>query len=400
MQYVLWICLALIWSFNAQAHGVNLAPQDTEYAIWSSASFTWNSNGAVGNNEYWRIPGLMMGGDATPAKEGLNLDDALLGGHYAFNDKAKVTAKLGVHSDDGDHHAAVNLENLFVSYQMVQSFGVSLGQMEANFSPTASYHASLQPMAEAPLVADAFWGRSFHDVGVNAVWKPVPQLTIGLEAWDGQSFPATPGDQGGAQDIYLQWLQHWQGWHLQAGIWGMRAQAYQRGDDRYTAGHSHSSDFETLPTDVRFTGDTTLTGLWLQVMTPTWQAWQFQLLAELVHSESDGDILDATRQADYTNDNYGYYVMPTLVWGNHQFSYRYEMLYLKNDVTGAAAGILAKEANLINDKDPSRQTVQWRWQMSRNFAWRLAYVYDDTLPESTERYSLGVVWQSLLFSSL
>lgn len=398
LRSLVWLCSSAALSLNVQAHGVNLTPKNADYALWSAASFTWNSNGAVDNNQYWRIPGLMMGGDAMPVEQGFTLDDALLGGHYNLTDTLKVTAKIGTHAGHGDGHNAINLENLFVHYQAVPTFGISLGQMEASFSPTASYHASLQTMAEAPLVADAFWGRSFHDVGVRAVWQPSPHWTLGVEAWDGQSFPATAGQKGGVQDVYLQFVQHWQDWHFQAGLWGMRAQAYQRGDDRYSAGHSHGSDFNPLPTDVRFTGDTTLAGLWVKLMSPTWQAWQIQLIGEWVNSQSDGELFDTTREADYTNDNNGFYVMPSLIWRAHEFSYRYEMLSLNNTVKGAAAEVLAEEANLINDKNPSRQTLQWRWQMSQDFAARVAYVYDDTMPKASERYSIGIVWQSLLFS--
>ena len=401
MRYVLLMICLFTWPLTLLAHGKKPHEGEAKFEIWSAASVSWYSQGAVDNNEYWRIPGVMMGGDALPVKEGFALDDAILGSHYRLTEKTKVTAKLAVHADDSNH-SQLNLENLFFSYQFNKQLGVSLGQMEANFSPTASYHASLQNMAEAPLVADAFWGRSFHDVGVQVAWQPIPSLTLGLEAWDGQSFPATSGKDGGSQDVYLKWSQPWKNWQFQAGLWGMRAEAFQRGGDRYSSGHSHGSDFSPLPDDIRFSGDTMMNGVWLSLMTPVWSQWQFQLSAEMVkcllNSQSDGNLIDTTRQADYETDHSGYYVMPTLVWGDHQLSYRYEQLLLKNTLKGAAAQILAEQANLINEQDPVRQTVQWRWQISEDFAWRMAYTQDESLPEMTERYSVGLVFNRSLFS--
>ena len=378
------------------AHGSAAELDVGKFQVGVAASLSYYSKGTVDKNEYWRIPGLMMGGEATPTVKGFAIDDAVLWGNYKLNDHIRAYGKLGVHGGSESHGSVIELENLYLKYKPFdeKTLSISAGVMGAEFSPLANHHASQSTFSEASLLADAFLGRGGHDGGLRLRWNPTVDLTLGAEIWDGGTFPGTSSE--GTQDIYLKYNTFVKDWMLHTGVWALKAKADQRGDERYSDGHNHGTEFSPLPADIRFSGNTEMAGAWFALKSPQYRGARIVLQYEALKSESKGEIFDTTRKADYKNDNLGYSLETSLNYSEYQLSYRYEKLSLENQIDGTAAEFLAANANLNTDKNPNRQTLQLKWQANKNIALRAAYTKDNSLAEESERYSVGLVWRDVL----
>ncbi|PLA74141.1 hypothetical protein CYQ88_07835 [Hydrogenovibrio sp. SC-1] len=378
------------------AHGDMLTER---YQIWGAASLTGYSNSVVAKNEYWRIPGLLMGGEALPISSGVQLDDAYLGGFTRLSDQASVSAKLGIHGGGDGHAATPALMQLQYAYQLPQyDLTLDAGLLEAQFSPIATHHASFALFSEAALMADAFWGRGYHDKGARLKWQPSSHWKFGLEYWNGEAFPATSGEKGGARDVFVQYQVTLQDWWLHAGSYVHQSKAFQRGDARYTTGHTHGTVFSPLPDDVRFSGDSDLIGLSLGMRTPSFSGMRVKVDYEVASLKAKGSVFDSTRSMDYEANHLGHYLTSSVEYDQHQLSYRYERISLENTLTGTSATILGDSANLVSSDSPIRQTIQWHWQVSDGFAWRVAMTQDQSLPEKSQRYSVGLVWKETFLS--
>lgn len=365
--------------------------------VGAAGSVSYFSEGSAGSDGYWRIAGNLMGGHALPVEKGFGLDDALIWGRYKISPEWQIHAKLATHNE-GSHNYTANVDNFFLSrtHLWQQPLDAEFGLMDANFTPSASTHPSLSQFVERPLITDAFWGGSVHDAGLRITWKPLNQWTLGAELWSGDFFPATQSN--GAYSLFAQTEKQWANVTLKAGVWGLTAKAQDRADDRYTAGHSHSTSTTTLP-DVRFTGDTDLAGVWLALDLPTWHGVQSHLQYEYAQSQANGELvnLDQARKATYASNHKGMSFVPSLRFGQHELSYRYEQLSLNNTLQGAGAALLAEDANLVNTHTPKRQTLQWKYQLNKQLAARVAYTEDKVLADKSNRFNVGLVWQQRLY---
>ena len=327
-----------------------------------------------------------------PVEQGAQLDDASLWARYQWLPNSAVHASIGSHSG----HSELALESLYLDYRpaSVPTVEVSAGLMDASFSPNASSHPSGRDFAETSLLAAAFWGGSIHDLALTTTWQAHPQLKLGLELRDGDFFPASKGE--GAQVLFVETNQQWHQLQLNAGAWGLQAKAGQRADERYQAGHTHGTSSFTPP-DIRFTGDSQLAGIWLGASLPLTASLVASLDYEAVRAKSDGQLTEANYAAAYQAEHLGYAFTPSLKSGDFSLSYRFEKLSLDNRLSGAGATVLATEGNLINPEHPQRQVLQLDWQANKSLRWRAAYTKDETLPQADDRFSVGIVWQEVLY---
>lgn len=387
-----WIYAVLLAPGVVLGHG-EMAGDQPDVLVGAALGLVAHDNGAGDENGYWRVPGVLMGGEALPAEQGAAVDEAMLWGHYRINDRSFAHAGLAYHGD------GVELENLFLSYHGVagQPVHMRLGLTGASFSPSSMHHRAAGTFMESSLLADTFWGRDFHDVGLHADWKPDANWEFGVEIWDGQAFPGSKGK--GTQDVYAKWQGSVSDWKLSAGAWAMRAAAGQRGDSRYNGdGHSPGGVVAAAePVDVRFSGDSELYGAWFGIAAPPIRNVVFGLNYEALRARAGGQLSDETRVADYSADHLGYVISPYARLGKFSLAYRAEKLSLDNHISGAAAQILAEEANLITAAQPERQTVQLEWEAARNIWLQLAYTRDETLAESDNRVSAGLLWRDELY---
>ncbi|GAA5127574.1 hypothetical protein GCM10023339_54080 [Alloalcanivorax gelatiniphagus] len=105
------------------------------------------------------------------------------------------------------------------------------------------------------------------------------------------------------------------------------------------------------------------------------------------------------RQADLDGTQDGGWIQPSVHWRQHTFAVRAEQLTTDNDLVGPAAPQLGDESGLANpdEHDPRRFTAIWRWQWRDNVALRAEAIRDESLPETENRWTLGVIWQQRLW---
>ncbi len=370
--------------------------EDSNISIGAMASVSVFSKGAVENEQLWRIPGALMGGHATPVGKGARVDHAALWGQYKISPKWDIQAELAAH-DEGTGELSPELQHLQFNFKPHHKVLMSVGRMSSESTPSLSHHQGSVAFNEATLMADTLFGRHVHDAGVRINTQPKQYLDIGIEAWNGDFFPASEGE--GAQDIYVKINKDWHDWNIKAGAWAMQSQAVSRGDDRYNnSGHSHTTATSTTPVDVLFTGDTKLNGVWADIGRRNAKGLTVGMQYEAAVSKSTGSLADSTRKAGYSNQYSSYAITPYLDYKKIQVSYRTEQLDLNNTVTGSGADIIATESNLKNSRSPKRDTVQASWRLTPSLSTSVAYTRDKTLTEKAEsRMSVALQWHDVLY---
>ncbi|MCC1495847.1 hypothetical protein [Alcanivorax sp. 1008] len=386
--------LLLTASFNVFAHSIPSEIGQPQLDV--SLAVTARTDGAVASDEYWRIPGVMMGGHAWPAQRGISMDELSLSLGYRIDENFFAVLKAAQHSghDDGP-----SIEHAWVGYVCCDSVGplvIEAGRMSAAFTPSVSEHSSARIFSDATLPADAFLGRHFHDNGFR-LWRHNPHgISFGVELWQGEAFPASADDSGGAADLFAS-LNHQSGrLTLQTGVWTLFARATERPDHRYSDGHTHGGIGAVPPPDVRFTGDSVLGGIHALIGWQVRSDMRAALRMEWMQVEADGVIEDITRRAAIDSVYSGIIVQPEITVARHSFALRAEQLVLDNHVTGAAALPLSEDANLINDHNPWRLGLGWRWQWRDALALRADLTRDATLGSAENRAAIGLVWHQSL----
>jgi hypothetical protein len=393
MRNIFLLVLLLVSSANIFAH--NIPTHIAEPQMNVSLAVTARSDGAVSSDEYWRIPGVMMGGHAWPAQQGMSLDDLSLSLGYRIDENFFAVIKAAQH----EGHDGPSIEHAWVGYVCCNTVGplvIEAGLMSAAFTPSVSEHSSERIFSDASLPADAFLGRHFHDQGIR-LWRHSPKgLSYGVELWQGEAFPASADEDGGAADIFASLHQQHGRLTLQTGAWALFARANQRADHRYSEGHSHGAIGAVPPPDIRFSGDSLLSGIHALI------GWQVRpdiragLRMEWMQVQADGNIEDATRRASIDSVYSGITVQPEISFGRHALALRAEQLVLDNNISGAAALPLSQDANLINQRNPWRMGLGWRWQWRDALALRADLSHDATLGEGENRVAVGLVWQQSL----
>jgi hypothetical protein len=369
-----------------------------EPQVDATVAVTARSAGAVGRNEYWRIPGALMGGHAWPAEQGFSLDEMSLSLGYRIDGNFFALAKAAQHGSQGEH-SEVAIEHASIGYVCCGDetrWIAETGRMSALFSPSIALHASSQVFVDTPLIADVFLGRHFHDDGLRLRRQTDHGLNVGMELWRGHAFPASADEKGGAADLFAALLHKRGRLRLETGIWSLLARAWQRPDHRYSEAHSHAGANAEPVADIRFTGDSVLGGVHGRVQWQLSADRALALRAEWMTVRADGDIADATRQALISSRYSGVLLQPELRMGRHLFALRGEQLVLDNHLTGAAAQVLAGDANLINDDNPWRIGLGWRWQWRDSIAVRAELSHDASTADPHNRVALGLVWQQAL----
>lgn len=381
---------------------------DTPVSVDASAVMTWRSASLIGDYEFWQIPGTQMGGHAWPARKGLEIDEWNLGLGYRIDQNLFAVAKLGAHAGGKDDHGGVELEHAYVGWVCCEEKGpwvAELGRMSARFSPGVGGHAADRLFSETPLAVDVFFGRYFHDQGLRLWWHETSGVTLGVEIWRGEAFPATASEDGGAWDLFGRYAWQGQRWTLEAGGWFYHAAAESRADHRYGGGHQHvpvapPGQTATLFPDTRYTGDTDIAGLHGRLAYRFNRDWQWAVEAEWMHTTLEGVVHDSIgRQADLQATQHGGWVQPSLTWRQQTVALRWEQLTTDNDLTGAAAPQLATDSGLANPDGhaPQRIAAVWFWQWRPGLALRAEVTRDQTLSDTEQRFALGVVWKQRIW---
>lgn len=382
---------------SPHAAGHNNAGLTLGTAMDAALVANYRNDEPVEAGEAWSIPGAMLGGEAIPAEQGASVDELMFTLSHVDENGVYALVKLASH-----HGSEAELEHGWVGYQLVSSEGAALqlevGRMAGKFSPGNQVHADTRLMSDAPLALDVFFGRQYNDEGVRLLWNDQRGLLLGIEAWQGDAFPASPGEDGGAVDLFLQYGQTNSRFSWTLGGWYMDAKADARSDTRYESGHSHGAAV-VQDLSYTFTGDSTLYGVNLNLTWALSEHMDFSIGSEWFWQDVEGEIRDETRLAQLDGEINGGWVEPALTYRQHTIGLRYERMTLVNDFTGAAGEALAQEANLDNQGfNPERLSIAYRYQLQPALALRAEWVSDESTPQSDDRFSLGIIWQKTLWS--
>lgn len=310
----------------------------------------------------WQIPGKLMGGEAEIPESGFTLDDASI--ETVFRHRSGVIAggELSSH-----HDATLSLEQAWMGYQTDVGTGLNgasliAGRMNALFSPEINRHASSSAFSAPRLLDNSLYGGHFNDTGVRGqVFTGNWQL--GAEFWQGESFPATPGQEGGSQDAFAYWTSPATSTQWVIGGWWLHSRADQRTDDRLTSGHTHGVLSATTTEATIFDGGEQHVGLHAEVIFQTSSTVSGRLATEFIYAEVEGTLRDTTHSAELKGDYRGFWIQPDLIWsGNQSFAVRYERLVLRNHISGAGASTLGHTSGLINPgEDPESLGISYRY---------------------------------------
>jgi len=382
-------------------------PGDGPVELSASVVATWRSDDIVEQNDYWRIPGALMGGHAWPYERGVAVDEALLGLGARINERTFAVIEVGTHGGGDGHGDSAEVQHAYLGFQCCEEPGpwvLEVGRMSSAFSPSLATHAGDRLTSESPLVNDVFFGRDFHDEGVRLWWHETAGWSAGAEYWRGKAFPAnTDGD--GVWDVFARHAWSAGPTSITLGGWYYQADAIARADHRYGGGHTHTpvappgATAEAFP-DTRFTGDVDVYGIHAGLEYRLSTDWVMGLEGEWMHFAMDGTVHDAVgRQARLDADQQGGWLQPSISWRRHTLGLRGEMLTTDNHLTGSAAPVLAEDSGLANASghDPMRYTAVWRYQWRPDVAFRAEVIQDETLADDELRFAFGVVWQGRLW---
>lgn len=380
-----------------------------EQALSVDASLvtTWRSDDVVGEYEFWQVPGTMMGGDAWPTEKGAQVDELKLGLGVRIDQNFYSVLEVGSHASAAEDHSSIDVEHAYLGYVCCEEKGpwvIEIGRMTGMFSPSLSEHASGRLASEAPLVADVFFGRNFHDDGARFIWH-TDSLITGAEVWKGDAYPAT-SSAGTAWDIFARYSLKRDRWNFKTGAWYYQSSAEARSDHRYGGSHQHTpvappgTTAAVFP-DTRFTGDTDIYGVHVDVSyEPKNKRWLMGFNTEFMTMNMKGILHDDVgRVAKVDADQMGAWAQPYITWQAHTFGIRAEWLTTDNQITGAAANQLSEDSGLANPVgfEPSRYSAIWLWQWRENIAFRTEVIEDKTLPDDQLRFAVGVVWKQTLW---
>ena len=367
-----------------------------ETSVDAAMVVNYRSDSYVDEGVPWYVLGAMMGGEAVPANQGFSLDEVFV--TLSHVDENDVYALLKLASHQGE---SVEFEHAYLGYRLLSSdrvyLNLEVGRMAASFSPANLEHTDTRLVSDAPLALDVFFGRQYSDDGVRLLSGNHRGFLFGIEAWQGEAFPATSGEEGGAMDIFVQYKKHSKDITWSLGSWYMQAEADSRTDNRYDSGHSHGVVVNESPL-YWFDGDTTLYGVYLDAQ---WQMTSQMALGvdvQWLWQEIDGAIRDETRQANLISEANGGWLETSLSYQQHRVGLRYDRLVIENDFTGVAGEALAELSHLNNQgHNPTRTTLAYRFQIQPALALRAEWQNDRSSPDREDSWLLGMVWQKNLW---
>ena len=392
------VSFALLSSFNAMTHEASYIDMPSQLLIKSAIAV--QNKSIVADDEGWLIPGVMLGGEATPQYSGAAVNDLQLFARLNLDDDYYLGSKLGFHQHQGE--GELELENYWLGkYVRFDNsiLKIDVGQTATDTTPTANYHASQDEFTTKPLLAEVFFGGHHKDTGIKANWY-WRDLELGVEAWNGDAWPttSTTSTKTGKGNFasFARYHGYIAGIKTDFAVWYSMGEADQRIDSRYDTSHSHSSSTITVP-DGSFTGDVAMAGSYLLLSHQVTESFLWEAQGEWIHSELDGDIADTTQSAVLQQSLDGYRFMFGVHLQKHKFFVQQEMLVINNKFTDATTTFIEQQGLYNAGFEPQRLILGYHWQWRPNFTLRVESVSDQTQSDEAQEYwSVGLMWQHKL----
>lgn len=363
--------------------------------ITGYAALTWRSQEIVDSNEPYLIPGTFLGGETLAQEKGASLDEVRLALTYALSENYYINSSIVSHHDN-----EISLEGFSIvapNISQLMGSSIELGRFDTNTTPTAYWHATSSNFTESSLLSDVFFGRHFIDTGAR-ISKRFSNVTFGLEAFNGNSWPASNGE--GSSSAYIQTNFNLYTIEINTNLWAMNSKSHDRSDDRYSSGHSHGGNqITTSVSEYGFSGETKQYGIWFGASK---QLNTLTLSSEIewIGSNSEGTLSNSTQQSLYENKNEGYRAKISANYHKHLLSIQHEEVAFQNDFLSPITSAFAEQANLINNEfEPSKTVIAWSYAATDDLSFRINYAAQKiSSPESISRISLGLIWKKPLLN--
>ncbi len=330
------------------------------------------------NPDDYALPGFALGEEAGLKKEGFSLGESEITVSANTDQHWRGQMTLALADEDGETHT--ELEEAYVeTLGLGNGLTVRAGRFFSGIGYLNGKHAHAWNFNDAPLVYRGLFGNQIKQDGLRLNWTlPTDQyIELGLEAGNGQSFPAG-GSHGGLGD--------WAAFAKTGGDIGDSA-SWQLGLSHYQADDIEGREASTHS----FSGDSKLNGLdVVYKWAPNGNAAErsLTLLGEYYKRDESGTIdIDGSGSSSIDADQYGWYAEGIYKFKPHwRAGLRYDRLGSSN--SGDNNAILDAAGLLDGGHDPQRSSAMVEWIPSEFSRVRLQYNRDESTPQSDDQLIL------------
>jgi len=293
-----------------------------------------------------------------------------------INENLKARLSLGI-SDPKDEDMEYEWEEVYLQTKgLGNGLKFTLGRSFTELGYHTSKHGHEWDFVDQPLIIDAIYGAhpTFDGARMNWVAPTDQYVELGVEASDGESFPAKGGETvsvfaktGADIDASSSWL---------AGLGVYRANDVDR-----TTSHEHGGSLE----EQQFLGDIDIyTASVVYKWSPlgNFKDKYVSVQAEYFEKQEDGSWTYDDGADIYSGEHSGFYIQGTYQWQPRwRMGYRFEQISADNLLidTGATARTAPdyEEAALHSELDPKRQSLMLDYSPSHESRVRLQYNRDE-----------------------
>lgn len=326
----------------------------------------------------YALSGFALSPEAGLEKEGFSLGESeiTLSANTDQHWRGQMTLSLA----DEDGETAVELEEAYVeTLDLNNGFTARAGRFFSGIGYLNGKHAHAWNFNDAPLVYRGLFGNQVKQDGVRVNWTLPTEhyVEVGLEAGNGQSFPAG-GSHGGIGD--------WASFVKTGGDIGDSA-SWQLGLSHYQADNIDARE----ASNHTFSGDSKINGIdavykWAPNGNNTEKALVLQ--GEYFKRDETGDVtVDGVGSSSIDGSQKGWYAEGVYKFAPQwKTGLRYDQLSSNN--TGNNAAIL-QQAGLADDgHKPHRSSAMLEWSPSEFSRVRLQFNKDDSTKETDNQVIL------------
>jgi hypothetical protein len=330
------------------------------------------------NPDNYSLPGFALGTEAGLDKEGFSLGESEITLSANTDQHWRGQMTLSLADDNGE--TSTEVEEAYVeTLGLDNGLTIRGGRFFSGIGYLNGKHAHAWNFNDAPLLYRGMFGNQIKQDGLRLNWAlPTDQyIELGLEAGNGQSFPAG-GSHGGLGD--------WAAFAKTGGDIGDSA-SWQLGLSHYQADNIEGRDATTH----LFSGDSKLNGLdvvykWSPNGNDTEQSLVLQ--SEYFQRDENGTVNVANSNTSSIDANQkGWYAEGIYKFKPHwRTGLRYDRL--SSDNTGNNNAVLQQAGLLDEGHDPHRTSAMIEWIPSEFSRIRLQYNKDNSNKQSDDQVIL------------
>lgn len=360
-------------------------------ALTAEITTTYRNRGTA-DEQLWQIPGILMGGETHGTRKGFELDSAVLELSYFDNEQVYGIAEVSTHGQ----HAEVEMEKAYIG-ALWQADALQLqleaGKLSAQFSPQHGSHANARNFVAQPLAYDALYGGHFNDIGARAILSHAEGKGLGIEIFNGDSYPSGNNNNLGAADVFGFYHMTFDSLLLQNRVWFGAYKGRDRSDERLDSDKGHSHDLSNTSPTYWFDGDTRITGLRSKLIWLGWDWAQLNLTAEYMRADIEGTLRDNTRQAELDSQVNGIWAALELKRGRHTLALSYDQLQTDNTLLGDAGPALAELSGLTDmGTNPKRFRLAYLQQWRDHLKWSVELHADNSTESDFNTVLFALRW--------